>query len=324
MAGLEPDDVDRAFRAGSIVRGSLMRMTLHAVHAEQYPELHAAMRAMLRADRLGDPRYLVGTLTPETALALESKVIAFAAEPRTPVEIEAFLGDHLEDAAPVWWALRTLAPLVHAPTGGPWSFATRRFVAPPKYRDGDPGANAVAVLARRYLEGFGPATIADIAEFTRLPRGRIREALADARDLVELRGPGRAPLLDVPGGAPLPDESVSAPARLLPMWDSTLFAYEDRSRIIPPSLRRDVIRTNGDTLPTVLVDGFVAGVWRVIDTGIEVTALRPIPAGAWDELEGEAVSLIRFLGERDPKLYSRYRRWWERLPDAVERRILPG
>ena len=316
--------MDRAFRAGSVVRGSLMRMTLHAVHADDYPELHAAMRAMLRADRLGDPRYLVGTLTPETALALEAKVIAFAAEPRTPAEIEAFLGDHLEEAAPVWWALRTLAPLVHAPTGGPWSFATRRFVAPPAYRDGNPGVDAVAVLARRYLEGFGPATVADIAEFTRLPRGRIRDALADATDLVELRGPGRAPLLDVPGAPPIPDESTPAPARLLPMWDSTLFAYEDRARIIPPSIRRDIIRTNGDTLPTVLVDGFVAGVWRSLDTGIEVTALRPIPAAAWDELAAEASSLIRFLGERDPKLYSRYRRWWKRLPDTVERRILPG
>jgi hypothetical protein len=324
VASLEPGDVDRAFRAGSIVRATLMRMTLHAVHAGDHQDLHAAMRAALRADRLSDPRFLVGGVTAETAVSLEAQVLAFATEPRTPAELEAFLGQHLDGAAPMWWALRSVAPLVHEPTGGPWSFATRRFVAPPPREVGEPPIDPVAVLARRYLEGFGPATVADIAEFTRLPRGRIREALPHAGELVELRGPGRAPLLDVPGAPPIPDESAPAAARLLPMWDSTLFAYEDRARIIPPELRRDIIRTNGDTLPTILIDGFVAGVWRLVDTGIEVTALRPIPADSWDELAGEASSLLRFLGERDPRLYSRYRRWWERLPDAVERRVLPG
>jgi hypothetical protein len=324
IEGLVPDDVDRAFRTGSIVRATLMRMTLHAVHAADHLDLHAAMRAVLRADRLSDPRFLVGGATAETAVSLEAQVLAFAAEPRTPAELEAFLGQHLDGAAPMWWALRSVAPLVHEPSGGPWSFAIRRFVAPASRDAGEPPIDPVAVLARRYLEGFGPATVADIAEFTRLPRGRIREALPHAGELVELRGPGRAPLLDVPDAPPIPDASAPAPARLLPMWDSILFAYEDRARIIPPELRRDIIRTNGDTLPTVLVDGFVAGVWRPVEAGIEVTALRPIPTHAWDELALEAASLVAFLGDRDPKVYARYRRWWERLPDAVERRILPG
>src|SRR5690606_40916501 len=48
-----------------------------------------------------------------------------------------------------------------------------------------------------------------------------------------------------------------APPRLLPMWDSVLLAYADRSRVLPEEYRPLVIRRNGDTLPTVLVDGHV-------------------------------------------------------------------
>jgi hypothetical protein len=45
-------------------------------------------------------------------------------------------------------------------------------------------------------------------------------------------------------------------------WDSVLLAYADRSRIISPDYRRLVIRQNRDVLPTLLVNGYIAGVWR--------------------------------------------------------------
>ena len=61
------------------------------------------------------------------------------------------------------------------------------------------------------------------------------------------------------------------------MWDSILLAYADRSRIIPADYRSIIIRRNGDVLPTLLVDGYVAGVWRALEDGIEVTAFRKLP-----------------------------------------------
>jgi len=48
------------------------------------------------------------------------------------------------------------------------------------------------------------------------------------------------------------------------MWDSILLAYSVRSRVIPPGYRKLVTRSNGDVLPTLLVDGYVAGVWRPV------------------------------------------------------------
>jgi hypothetical protein len=178
-------------------------------------------------------------------------------------------------------------------------------------------------LVLRYLEAFGPASVSDFAQFTMLRRPVVRQALHALTDsVVELEGPDGVRLFDVPGGL-LPAEDTVAPPRLLPMWDSVLLAYADRSRVIPPDYRRLVIRQNGDVLPTLLVDGYVAGVWRPVEGGIEATALHPLSVDAWNGLEAEARSLVAFLADREPTVYRRYAHWWKALPSA-EVRFLPG
>jgi hypothetical protein len=51
---------------------------------------------------------------------------------------------------------------------------------------------------------------------------------------------------------------------------------------------------------TVLVDGLVAGTWRVRRTrgevtGLEVTPFRPLPTTAREAVEAEAAELLAFL-----------------------------
>ena len=321
--GFDPAELDAAFASHAVVKATLMRSTLHAVAAEDYPVLHAAMVRSLRAARLGDHRFVSTGLSSADADALVPHVLEFAAQPRTNAEVEALVAQRLGEPHPrAWWALRTFAPLVHAPTGGPWSFGRRPayLAAPtqpprPTPLDHDECASR---LVRRYLEGFGPATVADIAQFSLLARTKVRQALAG--ELERFEGPDGAELFDVPG-APLPAEDTPAPARLMAMWESVLLAYADRSRVIPPDYRKLVIRNNGDVLPTLLVDGHVAGVWRPVDGGIEATAFHPLPDQAWCELAAEAGALLAFLAGREPAVYSRYARWWQTLP-AAETRVL--
>jgi hypothetical protein len=125
-------------------------------------------------------------------------------------------------------------------------------------------------------------------------------------------------LFDLPG-AKLPNESTPAPPRLLPMWDNVLLAHIDRSRVVPAEYRQLVMRRNGDVLPTLLVDGFVCGVWRPVDDGIEATAFQRLPDEAWDGLAAEARGLLALLADREPTVYRRHAHWWSELPRAEVR-----
>ncbi len=323
VAGFDPADLDRAFSDHAVVKATLMRVTLHAVEASDYPLFHEAMQTTLRGARLNDARFRASGLTPEDADRFLPEVVAFAASPRTNADAEAWLDDRLgETPKPgVWWAYRQFGPFVHAPSGGAWSFGPRpSYVAARQRRSGDHDA-ALAHLVRRYLEGFGPATVQDVAAFGLIHRPLVRRGIQALGDrIVRLEGPKGEELLDVRDGL-LPPEDSPAPPRLLPMWDSVLLAHNDRTRIVPSDHRRVVTRSKGDTLPTILVDGCVAGVWRPLDDGIELTAFTKLTDETWAGLEAEARALLAFLATRERRIYTRYARWWQSLPAAEVRLV---
>ncbi|RAS66782.1 winged helix DNA-binding protein [Lentzea atacamensis] len=309
IEGFDPADLDQAFTSGAIRKAAMMRITLHAVTVADHEVFHHAMLPVLRASRLNDKRFRAMGLTIERADEVLAHLLEFAAEPRTKPELEELLHSHVGDVGEpgIWWALAAYAPMVRVPTGGPWAFGPRlslqTAVIEPRER-----MAALTEMLRRYLTGFGPATIADMNQFTMVPRTSIKEAL-ERLDLVKT-----GDHYDVPDRT-VPDEDTPAPPRLMAMWDSTLLAYADRSRIIPDQYRKAVIRNNGDTLPTLLVDGHVAGVWRPAeDGGIEATAFHALSEEQWAGLAEEARALRKFLGDRDPQVYRRFNRWWAGLP----------
>jgi hypothetical protein len=325
VADLDASQVDAAFADATLVKATLMRVTLHVVHASDYPLFHAAMQRTLRAARLHDPRFKLAGLTPAEVEALVPDLLAFATVGRSNAEMEAWLdarhGRTLEKPG-VWWALRHFGPFVHAPSGGPWSFGPRPAyrAAPTLARTGDWEAS-LRQMIRRYLDGFGPATISDFCRFALIPKGWARPVFESiGAELVRLEGPGREAYWDVPGST-IPDDDVAAPPRLLPMWDSVLLAHDERGRFTPPEYRKQVIRTNGDLLPTLLVDGYVAGVWRVVDGAVEATAFHRLSDEAWEGLKSEARGLLGFLGQRELNVYGRYGRWWSLLPSVEMRRL---
>ena len=328
LAGFDPAELDAAFAGHRVVRAQLMRDTMHAVHAEDHQAFREAMDPTLRASRLGDPRFTASGLTLADADGLIGGLLDFAGQPRTGPECEDWLAGRLGAPMPptAWRMLRQYAPLWYVPTDGPWSFGSRAYVAArprPVLASPDASGLGLQTLVRRYLEGFGPASIADMAQFAMVQRARAKAAVqALGGSLVQLEGPGGTVLYDVPGG-PLPAGDTPAPPRLMAMWDSILLAYADRSRVIPPGYRALVSRMNGDVLPTLLVDGYVAGVWRAVQEGIEATAFHPLPDLVWEGLAAEARALVPFLAGREPEVYRRYHHWWAKLPDA-ETRLLPG
>lgn len=319
LAGFEPADLDRALAERSVVKGGLMRWTLHIVSASDYLDFWPAIIPMLsgirRQDRERPP-------SAKRLAALQARAEAFTAEPRALGELREHLGevDGLGPDEIVWWMRRTIA-FAHAPSDVPWSFGRRPRLAHalawlgaeawPKVDD------AVARLVRRYLGAFGPATAADVAQWSGLAVGKVRPGIAALDAAGELRRfsdeRGRE-LLDLEG-APLPDAAIPAPPRLLPMWDSTLLAFADRTRLIGDEDRRVVIARNGDTLPTFTVDGVVAGLWWAeaepgSRTRIVIEPFRP-PLSKADAraLEAEGERLAAVVAPFEATVYARYQRW---------------
>src|SRR4051794_30980984 len=174
LAGFDPAELDAAFASGEMVKATLMRVTLHAVHAGDYQVFRQAMEPALRAARIGD-RLRVSDVTHARDDRLISDLLQHATQSRTGAEIETWFGERL-GAPPnpgAWRRVRAYAPLVHVPTGGPWSFGVRpSFVAAqrlPSLGDLESSA-ALRALVLRYLEGFGPASVADVAQFTLVSR----------------------------------------------------------------------------------------------------------------------------------------------------------
>ncbi|WP_214108409.1 winged helix DNA-binding domain-containing protein [Acrocarpospora catenulata] len=317
-----PEDLDGAFADRRIVKATLMRITLHAVHAEDYEPYHAAMLNTLRASRLYDRRFTSTGLTSADADALLPELAGFLAQPRTGAEVEEKVtGQFGEHAHRVWWALRTYAPAYHAPTGGPWSFGQpNAYLSSSAAPEAEPeeAAAGARLLLIAYLRAFGPASAQDFARFTMLKRPVIIRALQELHDrLVRVAGPGRTALFDL-AEATVPTEDTPAPPRLLPMWDSTLLAHGGPGRIVPEEYRPLVVRRNGDTLPCLLVDGQIAGVWRAVDNGVELTAFQRLGKAAWRGLKEEAERLSAFIAGRDPVVYRRYGHWWDKGFPGVE------
>jgi hypothetical protein len=329
LTDFDPAELDAAFAGHEVVKATLMRITLHAVHAGDYRIFREAMEPTLRAVAFGRDRFRASGLTAAEADGLVRDLLEYADRPLTTAEIGSWLEQRL-GAPPdprVWRGLRVYAPVWHAPTQPPWSFGFRSSHiaarAQPVLADLDVSAAALQTLITRYLEGFGPASVADVAQFALVQRARVKEALkALVGDLERLEGPNGEELYDLADPS-RPPEDTPAPPRLMAMWDSILLASFDRSRVIPAEYRKLVTRSNGDVLPTLLVDGYVAGVWRPVEGGIEATAFHRLPDDVWEGLASEARSLVAFLADREPKVYRRYDYWWRTLPDA-DVQLLPG
>jgi hypothetical protein len=301
LDGFRRDQLMRAVERRRVVRGTLMRATLHHVSAEDYLAYGGLFSEARQAwlERELARHGVEGELD-----RLATELAAHASErPRTRPELLRLLG--LPKLVPTerapwltWYAIASRAGLVFGPSASVWRNNTAGATLVPAAswlgRKASSGPGAATHLVRRYLAAFGPATRADAAQWTGLPVATLAPALAGLT-VRRVRDESGRELLDLPR-APLPRGDTAAPPRFLPHWDSTLLAHADRSRILPDDYRKTVIRRNGDVQPTFLVDGFVAGLWRLTDGKVEVEPFEPLKRSVERELRREADRLAKFAG----------------------------
>ena len=247
MARFESSKLERALQRRSVVKATTIRSTLHLVAADDYPVFDVAS-SVGRVEVWGATVRRSGV----DVAAIHRKLLAYANEPRTVDELEAFVeklapGKKLAASAPAgvtraaFRIVSAYGGLVHVPPSGFWGeHGAPRYVAAEtwlKGMEGPSGDEALQVLIRRYLGAYGPASVADIGRWMgerKAPRiRRALDALGDAirRDRAE---DGRE-LVDL-ADAPLATGDEPAPARFLSRWDSVVIGYDDRARILPPAL----------------------------------------------------------------------------------------
>ena len=294
MEGLARDDVTRALERRTAVQATLMRATIHLVARRDYWPFALAVRTARRAMWLRATRGVVSERDMAEAAAI---VRARLAEPGATLhrkEIEELVGKERATYVGLW------VDLVRVPPSGTWErrradlFALAEdWVGPPPDMS-EP--EAIEHLVRRYLAGFGPASLADVVSYTGLARGELAGPLQRAATR-RFRSAGGDELLDVPR-APLPDPQTPAPVRFLPTWDATLLVHARRTGLLPEDHRPKIFHVkNPHSSPTFLVDGVVAGTWRHRDGEIELEPFEPLDAAAQRELRDEADRLAAFQGE---------------------------
>jgi winged helix DNA-binding protein len=287
------DTLTEALEERRVVQATLMRSTIHLVSAGDYPILAAGLRRSRRDWWIRTRRRDLDGLDFEAAV---DRVRPFLAErPRRQAEILAFLAA-VGLPRVVWDGLGTWLDLVRVPPSGTWErrradlYALAETWLGPSPVGEDEG---LELLVRRYLAGFGPASLADVASWAGVPAAVLRTA-ADRLDLRRFRDEAGNELLDV-RDAPLPDGRASVPVRFLPTWDANLLVHARRTLVMPERYRPIIFSTKApQSFPTFLVDGAVAGRWRLAGGRIELDPFEPLPRRAFRELEREAAGLAAF------------------------------
>jgi hypothetical protein len=299
VAGFRAEDLTRLVHARRVVRGTLMRATLHLVSARDYRVLRPLLQSMLSAE-------LQRVMRARTA-ALELEPVVAAARacleerPRTFDEVRAVLRKAWPraDERALGYAVRTHLPLVQVPAETRWGWpgAATFAVAEAWLGSPLPAAGDLGALVLRYLAGFGPASPRDAETWSGLARlGATFEALRPR--LRVFRDEKGRELFDLPG-APRPPRTRKAPVRFLPDYDNLLLGHADRTRVIPAAHKPRLATTNLRVLATYLVDGFVAGAWRIERSRSAAALLlepfEPLPRGVRAELTEEGQDLLRFV-----------------------------
>ena len=147
-----------------------------------------------------------------------------------------------------------------------------------------------------YLGAFGPATIKDVQVWSGLTRlGEVIENLRSSLCIfINEQG---TELFDLPN-APRPNSSTPSPPRFLAEYDNILLSHVDRTRIISDEDKKRVFTKNGIIRATVLIDGFVVGLWKIIKKPAEATLIielfRPILEQDQTALQIEGYDLLKF------------------------------
>ena len=263
LDGFTPEELSGLMAERAVVRIVTMRSTIHTHTAADALTLRPLVQAA-RDRELGNFRKgLVGVDLDRLAVLARELV---EAEPRTMKELREALLVEWPDADPQALAIaaRCRLPLVQVTPRGLWGRSGQVALTTVEHWLGRPAEPVPTPdeTVLRYLAAFGPASVKDMQTWAGLTR--LREAFERLRPrLVTFYDPNGVELFDLPD-APRPAADTPAPPRFLPEFDNLLLSHADRTRVVPAEYWGRAWQGNV-AHRTFLVDGFLAGVWKIED-----------------------------------------------------------
>ncbi len=168
---------------------------------------------------------------------------------------------------------------------------------------------ALAEIALRYLNAFGPATAEDLAAWSGLKVSQAREAWQMISDhLVAVEAAGKPswilkdhlPFLDDLQETEVSRERTIPPiVRLLPAFDTYLLGYTNRDLTVAAEYSGRIHPGGGLIYPVLLVDGVALGTWQIKPRGkrieIVIAPFERLDSELLSHIEVQIADLARFL-----------------------------
>jgi hypothetical protein len=290
LRGFRRESLTAALHERQAIQATLMRSTIHVVSAADYWPLVAGTRRARREWWERAARSQLGGIDPD---AVASRVREHLRDgPRRHAEMLKLLE---ADGWPriAWTSAGSWVEMVRVPPSGTWEQRRADLYGLAGDWLPDPGVPETEgheLLVSRYLGGFGPAAVADIASWAGVPSTTLRPVV-ERLELRRFRDEAGRKLVDLPD-APLPDGETPAPVRFLPTWDATLLVHARRTLILPEEYRPRIFHTKApQSYPTLLVDGAVAGTWRYEEGRIVTTPFHPLSPTVQREVDEEGERL---------------------------------
>jgi hypothetical protein len=263
LEGFQADELAQLIRKRRAVRMALMRSTIHLVTARDALALRSLMQPVIERSFNGQfGKRLTGIDPGELVTAARALLDE---KPRLLNEVAKSLGDRWPgvDGLALANAVRAWVPVVQTPPRGIWGqggLAVHAVAATWLSATRAP-AMTLDDMVLRYLAAFGPATVVDVQAWSGLTK--LREVVERLRPrLRTFRDERGKELFDLPD-APRPGPDTAAPPRFMPEYDNIFLAYANRSRVGDPKYGA---MSSAETGPVqaLLIDGFVAGTWRIV------------------------------------------------------------
>jgi hypothetical protein len=293
LDGFAPEKLSALMADREVVRIVTMRSTIHTHTAEDALTLRPLVQAARDRELTQFRKGLQGVDLDRLAALARDLV---EAEPRTMKQLREELLAQWPDADPqaLGIAARCRLPLVQVTPRGLWGRSGQVALTTAEHWLGRPAEPAPAPDATvlRYLAAFGPASVKDMQTWAGLTR--LREAFERLRPrLVTFRDEKGVELFDLPD-APRPDAGTPAPPRFLPEFDNLLLSHADRTRVIPPEYwGRSWV--GNMAYSTLLVDGFLAGVWKLEEDALVVEPFGTLTRAQREEVTEEGVRMLAVM-----------------------------